>query len=300
MPIGIWWLGTRRMDFLTPPSEARLAAIRQQTEASLPPPRIRPPRSLPQVPVTPAPAPIPEKKPEPGVEIGDLNPNPGLNTYAELAPKGARHLIELASLLETAGEFPRTLLAWERVLDSTQPEPPQATAAIAAIKRLRPTVPAWNVEAAAAIPIVIHASTDTPLEKTLRTTLEQAANDLQRSSSGILKVTAKVTIIRKRSPRNTPPDVALWLSGSAEKSAATETLSFSVTKPENLQADILRKLFRLVSKHLEHDHACAPIIPAAADEAPLDVLEFHLTRLHWQDLGRSLNAAKAPAPKVIR
>lgn len=308
VPIVVWWMGVRQMDFLTPPSEAQLAAVRQQTAASLPRAQIQAPPTAPQVPAAPPAPPGPEKKPEPAVEIGDLNPNPGLNTYADLAAKGARHLIELASLLETAGELPRTLLAWERVLDSTTPDPAQATAAIAAIQRLRPIQPAVKTNPAKAIPIVIHASTGTKLESALKTNLDQAAHSLELASCGILKVTAKVTINRKSdtktaaskpptskttAAKSPPSTVAIWLTGLAEKSPATETLSFAVAKPETLQTDILRRIFRLTGNRLEQTLAFPPVTPAAADEPLLHALEFHITRLHWEKFGRSLNTPPA-------
>lgn len=312
VPLIVWWLGTRRMNFLTPPAEATLTVVRQHAAAALPRTEILPPIAVPQAPppATAPASPSVEKKPETAVEIGDLNPNPGLSTYADLAPKGARHLIELASLLETAGEMPRTLLAWERVLDATTPEPAQAAAAIAAIQRLRPTLPAWNSNPTKAIPIVIHATTGDKLEKPLKIQLEQAARSLELASSGILKVTVKATTAKtttprsKRSPKNTPAKtppatVALWLSGVAEKSPATETISFAVTKPETLQAEILRRIFQLTGKRLQQALAFPPIAPAAADEPPLHALEFHITRLHWEKFGRSLNAAPA-TPSQIR
>ena len=304
LPVAVWWLGTRKTDFLTPPSEAMLAKVRQRTAAALPPAEIQAPVAAPQAPAVPAP-PSPEKKPEPAVEIGDLNPNPGLSTYAELAPKGSRHLLELASLLETAGELPRTVLAWERVLDSATAEPPQAITAIAGIRRLRPTLPAWNNKPAKSIPIVLHASTGPQLEKSLKATLEQAAKNLEAASSGILKVTASVTPMRKSStktpakttaktsgkgsPKDAPATVALWLSGPNEKSPLTETLSFTVTKPDALHAEILRRIFRLTGNRLQQTLAFPPVAPAATDETPLSALETHITRLHWEKFGLSLN-----------
>ena len=292
VPVVVWWLGVRDMDFLTPPTEPQLAAIRQQTAAALPREVI--PAVAPEPPAPPViPAPIPEKKPEPAVEIGDLNPNPGLNTYAELAPKGARHLIELASLLETAGELPRTLLAWERVLDSTTPEPAQATAAIAAIQRLRPALPAVKGNPAKAIPVVIHASTGTKFEGPVKTNLEQAAHSLEHAACGILKVTTQVTINRKSNSKNTNTTVAIWLTGPAEKSPATETLSFTVAKPDTLQTDLLHRLFRLTGNRLQQTLAFPAVTPASDDESALHALEFHFTRLHWEKFGRSLNTPSA-------
>jgi len=294
VPIVVWWLGVREMDFLATPTEAQLAVVRQHTAAALPPAQIPAPIAAPQAPPPPPAVPSPslEKKPEPAVEIGDLNPNPGLNTYAELAPKGARHLIELASLLETAGELPRTLLAWERVLDATTAEPAQASAAIAAIQRLRPSVPASKHNPTKAIPIVIHASTGGKLEASLKTRLEQAAHSLELASCGLLKVSTKVTINRKSTSKITNSTVAIWLSGSAEKSPATETISFTVTKSEIPPTELQRKLFLLIGNRLL-TLGFPPLLPVAADEPPLHAIECHITRRHWDKFARSLNPPPA-------
>ncbi|MEI6655326.1 MAG: hypothetical protein WCP45_11200 [Verrucomicrobiota bacterium] len=293
VPLGIWWLCTRKMDFLTPPTEARLAIIRQKTEASLPHQEIQPPKAAPKAPPPPVAAPIPSPPPpvEPGVEIGELKPNPGLDTYSELGSKGARYLIELASLLETSGELAHSVLAWERVLDSTTPDPSQANTARAAIQRLRPKLPVWNSNPAKAIPIVLRASIASDLDKSIKPILEQAAKDLGRASSGILKVTTKITSTSK----SAPAAVDLWLTGGTAKAPVTETLSFTVTKPKNLPTDILRKLFRLTSKQLGKVRPLAPIPAPAANDPPLNALETRITRLCWQQFGLSLN--KAPATR---
>ncbi|MEI6606890.1 MAG: hypothetical protein WCP35_16390 [Verrucomicrobiota bacterium] len=291
VPLVVWWLGVRDMDFLTPPTEAQLTAVRQHAADALPPTQIpNPSPAPPEAPPTPPamPNPSPEKKPVPAVEIGDLNPNPGLNTYAELAPKGARHLIELASLLETAGELPRTLLAWERVLDATAADPSQASAASAAIQRLRSALPAPKRNPGKAIQIIIHANTGGKLEASLKTHLEQAAHSLELASCGILIVTTKVTINRKSTSKSTQSTVAIWLSGSAEKSPTTETLSFTVAKSEVPLTELLRKLFLLTGNRLQ-TLGFPQLIPIAADETPLHALESHVTRRHWDKFGRSLN-----------
>ncbi len=298
MPLGIWWLGTRKLDFLTPPAEAQLIAIRKQTEASLPRLEIQPPKPAPKNPPSNAAPPVTstDKPPDLTLEIGDLNPNPGLNTYTDVASKGPRYLIELASLLETSGEFARALLAWERVLDATTPEPAQAATASAALKRLRPGLPVWNRDSGKAIPIVLHATTGTKLEKPLKPILEQAAQDLQRASSGILKVSIKITPNRKNAPTNGPATVDIWLTGAAGKSPAADPISFTVTKPKTLSSDTLRKISILTSKRLGKIRPLPALPPVATDENPLGALEFRITRLSWQQFGHSLNAPPAPAP----
>ncbi len=286
------------MDFLTPPSTAQIAVIRQQSEAALSRPQIQAPQPVKQAAPEP-PVPAPEKRPDPAGEKNDVPPSPSLNTYAELAAKGSRHLIELATLLENAGEFPRALVAWERVIDSATPNLRQATAAIAAIKRLRAKVPLWNNNPATAIPIVINASSSSKLDKSLKPAVEQAAHDLQRASSGIMLVTTNVSIPRKTSSKNAPATVELWLTGPDDKSSSTPTLSFTVTKPEDLQADVLARIFRITSNRLGQNHAFTPVPPMAKDEAALYALAFHITRLRWQEFALSLNAPKAARPEKI-
>ena len=112
---------------------------------------------------------------------------------------------------------------------------------------------------------------------------------VEQASGGMLKVTTQITINRKSNSKSTNSSIAIWLSGAAEKSPATETLSFTPAKPEALQADLLRRLFRLTGNRLEQLLAFPPITPAAADETPLHALQFHFTRLHWEKFGRSLN-----------
>ena len=194
--------------------------------------------------------------------------------------------------METAGELPRTLLAWERVLDATTADPAQASAASAAIQRLRPSVPAPKRNLPKPIPVVIHASTGGKLEASLKTYLKQAAHSLELASAGILKVTTQVTINRKSTSKSTNSTVAIWLSGTAEKAPATETLSFTVTKSEVPLPELLRKLFLLTGNRLQ-TLGFPPLIPIAADEAPLHALECHVTRRHWDKFARSLNPPPA-------
>jgi hypothetical protein len=285
---GFWWNGTRRVDFLTPPSEEKLAWIRARVAASMPPAdHFEAPLPSPAVP--PPPAQTEDAKPTPSVDAGDLSAPPTLAEYKDLAEKGASHYTELAVMLEVEGGFQRALLAWERVLDFGSPNPAQAAAAIASIKRLRPTLPDWNPQPATGIPIILQAGTGSKNVKVLEPLLAECARELEKSSSGILRVTSKITPGKnsQRSAAN-PAPIAIWLTGPAKNSQSTEVLSFKLTQPEAIPAELRKTAFELVRSHLA-THAVRKIVPLPPEGSAEDALNSHITRLDWQKLGSSLN-----------
>ncbi len=284
---GVWWKNTRHMDFLTPPSAAGLEEIRVEIESSLP--RTDQADDAISVPVLAKEAPPPPvEEAKPAIDLGDLTTPPTLRNYAELAPKGSAHLIELATGLEEKGEFQRALLAWERVIDSTQADDRQAAAAISAIKRLRPTLPDWNAQPEAAIPITLHAGTSKKLAEDLVPILEGVARDLGMASSGTVKVTAKVTVGKTGIRVKGPTPVALWLAGPDPKSTSTEVLSFTVDSPDSLRQDILKNAFLLVRSHLGRAATYTPPAGLADGENPLGALVFRVSRLCWSEFASAL------------
>jgi len=286
---GVWWYGTRKTDFLTPPAEAKLAENRARVESSLP--QADHPDNAVSVPAAapdPATPPAPEE-PKPTLVLGDFSTPPGLQEYAEFAPKGAAHLMDLAVLLEAEGESQRALLAWERVLDTGKADEGQTTAAIAAIKRLRPTLPAWNTDRSKVITITLHAGTGKKNAKALTPIVEETARELERASAGILKVTATVTVGRGSLSATAPAPVALWLAGPGKGAVSTPVRSFTVGSLKTLHDDLLKTVFLLVSGYLAHESSQAPPAALTAGDKPLDALTYQITRRKWQELGTSLN-----------
>lgn len=283
---GVWWSNTRHLDFLTPPSAAKLAAVRIKVESSLP--REDQADDAISVPVVKQPEPPPIIE-EPEIDLGDLTTVPTLHDYAELKPAGAAHLSELAAGLEKKGEFQRALLAWERVVDLTPADATQVATAISAIKRLRPTLPEWNSNPEAKLQITLHAGTGKKQAGTLTPILEDVARDLEAASSGIVKVTATVIAGKTSTPAKGPTPVALWLAGPDKKSPATETLSFTVESPDALRQDILKTVFQLVRSHLTRSTNYTPPAALAADEEPQSALNFRVTRLCWSEFASALN-----------
>lgn len=285
---GVWWKETRHADFLTPPSDEAIAHIKARVAASLPP-ADRLDEPLPQPTAPPPPPQVEEIKPN--IDAGDLNAPPTLAEFKDLAEKGASHYTELAVMLEVEGEFQRALLAWERVLDFGSPNGAQAAAAIASIARLRPTLPDWNPEPTTGIPIVLRASAGSKTVKQVESLLANCADELEKSSSGILRVSSKITPGKtvKRSAAN-PAPIAVWLTGPDKNSQSTEVLSFTLAKTDSLQDELKKTIFELVRAHLA-THAVRKIIPLPAGGSAENGLNSHITRLDWQKLGSALNQA---------
>jgi len=249
-----------------------------------------PPDALAAPAVAPEPTvPVLTEEPPAAIDPGELKRPPNLQEYAELAPQGAARLLALADLLESRGALQRALLAWERVLDLSPATADQARTAIAAIKRVRPTLPAWNQDRAAAITITLRATTSKKSATTLTPALAQTARDLERAAAGILKVTTIVTTTSGNLTTSKAAPVTLWLKGPNKSSSATTTLSFTPGSTKSLPDDLLKKVFVLVCGQLRHDPSLTSPVVMSAGENPLDALSCHITRLCWQRLGTDLN-----------
>jgi hypothetical protein len=286
---GVWWSNTRHMDFVTPPNATELAAIRVEVESSLPRTNVSEDAISQPPPKPPDPPPSPVVAPEPEIDLGDLTTPPVLQNYAEITQQGSAHLVELATALEKKGEFQRALLAWERVIDLTQPDDAQAATAISSIKRLRPTLPDWNSKPEDSIQIVLHAGTGKNLAKALTPVLEGVARDLEAASSGTVRVKPVVTAGKTSPSSKGSPPVALWLAGPEKKSPSTEVLSFTVDSPEKLREEVMKTIFLLVRSHISRLTAYTPPAGLAEGEDPQSAINFRITRLCWREFAEALN-----------
>lgn len=290
---GVWWSQTRDYDFMTPPTEARLEEIRMDVESSFP--QADQPDDAISVPVAaPEPPPPPPVKVKPAFELGDLASDPALDAYVDRAARGADHLVELATRLEAAGYFQRALLAWERVLDQSEPSEKQVAEAVSAIRRLRPTLPNWNTDPAAALPITLQAGTGRSVAKKLGPVLDEVARELELASSGIVAVKPSIAAGRDL-PGTTPSPIAIWLAGHDKKSPTTEVLSFTIETPDTLRADVLKAVYALLRGQLEGAENFTPPAVLAEGEDPREALEFHVTRRGWKEFASAL---ASPPEKV--
>lgn len=284
----IWWMGTRNMDFLTPPSEARLREIRAEALSSLPVSRIGEDAISIKVPPPDADPNRPDATAQvEAVDLGDITSPPVLDTYSDRAPDGAAKLLALAAALEQAGAFQRALLAYERILDLSQSDPEPIQTAVSAIRRLKPTLPDWNPDPKTAAQAVIHIGTGGKFAEILPGILTEITRDLNTASSGIVRFSHKLHIGRTIQTTAAPTPVALWITGSGDDAPSTDVLSFTTDDPETLRKDLLKTAFNLIRGHLSKTASYNPA-PEAMDD-PLAALESHITRLLWNEFGKTLN-----------
>ncbi len=284
----IWWLGTRHMDFLTPPSEERLRQVRAEALASLPVTRMEDDAMAIRVP-------LPKNDPtspnqtavlEP-VDLGDITTPPVLDTYSDRAPEGSARLLALGAALEQAGAPQRALLAYERVLDLAQSNPEQIQSAISSIRRVGPALPLWNEDAEKALPITVHIGTGQRFAEDLPEILGAITSDLNQASSGLIRFSHKLNIGKSIQATDAPTPVALWITGGGDSAPSTDVLSFTTEDPEALHRDLLKTIFNLIRGHLSKAASYNPA-PEALDD-PKAALDSHITRLLWQEFGTLLN-----------
>lgn len=295
MVLIVWWINTRRIDFLTPPTQAELEAIRIKTIASLP---ISKTQSEIIAVATPALSNIEQSANDPSVvyqgaiDIGDLSPPKDLDTYSERAPDGAAKLLKLAALLEQQNTPQRALLANERVLDLSQANPEQIYLALYNIHRLSPTLPAWNQDLKTSHPIVIHIGTGQKFEKILPEIMDGITKELNSSSSGLIQSKVELNIGESIRTNDAPTPVAVWITGKDKKGPSTDVLSFTSNNPATLRKELLKTIFNLIRGQLSKSTSYNPA-PEAVDD-PQIALSSNITRLLWNEFGKNLN----PPPKT--
>jgi hypothetical protein len=283
----IWWIGTREMNFLAPPSEARLQEIRAEALASLPVSRVEDDAISIKVPLPDRDPDRPDTIPTEPIDLGDIQAPPVLDTYSDRAPEGSAKLLALAAALEKAGAFQRALLAYERILDLARSDPEQIQSATASIRHLRPTLPLWNGDSESAPPITIHIGTGEKFAEILPEILGVITSDLNNASSGLIRFSHKLNIGRSIQATDAPTPVALWITGGSDSTPSTDVLSFTSDNPETLRNDLLKTVFNLIRGHLSKAASYNPA-PEALDD-PMAALESHITRLLWQEFGTALN-----------
>ena len=242
--------------------------------------------------------PEPDASTEPEIKLGSLDTAPGLEAYAVDSQQGADHLVKLATALEAKGAFQRALLAWERVIDLGKADAATRQAAVSAVKRLRPTLPTWNIDPEGAVPLVLHAGTGPATAPGLKPLLEEAARLLGQASDGVIAVTPDLAIGKKAVDATGPAPVAIWLSGPASDALSSEVFSFTVSDPATLRDQLLRTLYTLVSSQLSSKTAYTPSLPLDPADEPVEALTTRITRLCWREMATGLNLPP-PKPKPV-
>ena len=276
-----WWLRTRHMDFLSPagtfkPLPEFMTDPVKPEVASGPPPEAEV-----------STAETPSATPETDLDLGDLESAPGLAEYSEHASKGAGHMVSLATELESNGQWERSLLAWERVLDSCRPSPQERKTAEDAIARIRPTLTHWNIDPAGDIPITLEITTRRTASENQKVAVREAAEFLRGNSDNILLIEARVS----SSSRNTTEDlpVSIHFSRPSRSSSKSRSLAPGNDAVEHHRLLILTSAYQLVRQELaDLEGIVSPENSSNPGDPKLD-FQRQITRLHWFRFAESLN-----------
>ena len=293
----VWYAGTRDKDFVSPPTPKDLIQVTEEWEKSRP--NIPPPKPInaslladasSQTPLQPS-TPV-----EPKVEnlpTGNLLHSPALSEYGTMGDKGADPMIRLATLLETKGEYQRALLAWERVIDTTNPSDEERSLAVSAIKRLKPNLPPWNPDPSAELKVILRAGATLKDKEILIQALEKAAATINEASGFVLHVDTKASIGKARGTRTPRIPVAIWFSrpiDGQDTPAETPPISFMADPKQEkaLVAQIEAGIYALVRAHLTSSTSFSPLPEYPTGAKPKELLNLHITRLMWREFVTSM------------
>jgi hypothetical protein len=274
-----WWHGTRGMDFLRPPDESELAAIRARAEAAFP----RSDQSEDAVSV-------PAELGLAGLRVADADKPPLLGEYLELAADGSEGLVDLAKRLERGGQTQRALLAWERVVECAPATSSCLSEARDAVLRLRPSLPPWHSDPSKALPIRLSVGTGPSMAGEIAPLVLSLADELTAMSGGILRIAPELHAGRSDFAGEGAVPIAMWFSGMEEESPSTDVLSFTSEGGENLEMDLRHNACQLIEAHFQD----LPIPLARLTTAPPNAwpeLRWRASRLAWETFGRSLSPA---------
>ncbi|BDS05737.1 hypothetical protein NT6N_07770 [Oceaniferula spumae] len=294
----VWLVGARDKEFMKPPTPERLVEISEEWENSRP--NIAPPKPInaallaDPTPIVPKSPEGPQDKKDEILPTGDLNLSPALSEYGTHGDQGAEAMIKLATFLETRAEFQRALLAWERVIDTTNPNEDQRKQAITAIQRLRDAMPPWNPDPTADITLTLHAGATLQDKKMLEDALQTVATLISQASGNVIKVETKASIGKSRGIKTPRIPIAIWFSrpsSTAEGTTAeTPPISFMADpkQPEVLANQIEAGVYALLRTHLAAETSFSPLPEYPSGVQPEELIKYYITRLMWREFVRSM------------
>jgi hypothetical protein len=231
---------------------------------------------------------------KPDLEFGDLESAPGLAEYSEHASRGAGYLIRLATELELQGQWERSLLAWERVIDACHPSPAERKAAGEAIARIRPTLTHWNIDPAGDIPIMMQLGTSRSSSPNLKEAAKEVAEFLRRNSDHTLLVEPRITTSRDRNaPANAP--IAIYFSGAGKNARNLRSLAPKGDETETYVRLLLTNAYQLVRQGVGNAGGILPPQTTIDRADPKPCFQRQITRLHWKVFADNLNRSTSGA-----
>jgi len=289
-----WLVGTRDKNFTTAPTPERLVEISEEWEKNRP--NIPPPKpinasllkknssSAPKASHTP-------NQPKPEVlPAGNLQHSPALSEYGALGDKGGASMVNLATHLETKGQLSRALLAWERVIDTANPDESDRVVAVTAIKRLHTTRPPWNPDPTNDIKLTLHAGATLKNKNPLEDALTIVADLISEASGNIIRVSTKASIGKSRGVKTPRIPIAIWFSRPGETPRETPPISFMAdpSQSDMLASQIQAGVYALLRAHLAKETSFSPLPEYPTGVKPDDLIRYHITRLMWREFVNSM------------
>ncbi|MFC4991226.1 hypothetical protein [Rubritalea tangerina] len=295
----VLWFGAKNHDFTTPPTESEITHSLdnwKKKHPSLPPRKhpIPPPKEIsPKTPSTPTP-----KKP-PRIPLGDLDTRPSLDHFHQHRDFSAQSFTQLAIELESRGKIEHALLAWERVIDTTDATASESKKARQAIASLHSALPIWNADSTTNFDTVFHIHTPEPLKAEASALISQLTEEIKNSSSFLIAP----QVLIKTSPQRDgfpPPPLRIWLSATGDSPKETPQLTIRLTEGDApLSEQLYMAIYRSIAGQLQQDGTLMPPASISTEDSPQTALTTYLTRLHWKRLVETLTTETSPSPPAV-
>ena len=278
IPLVVWFSGIRKYDFMTArvipasqlrpdfasPVEIQIAGIDAGQNPSAPE------------------AEVPEL---PEIDPGDFQTAPGLDEYQDDAKLGGAAMLQLAQKLQNAGQVQRAVLAFERILDSTPPGGSANEEAEMALANLKTTLPLWNSDPEAAIPLEIHLDTAREAES-LSGAIATLSELITVGSGNQCQPTFQIHLSEK--PQQPLPSlpVAIWLTVPSEDpdKPSLAVVTLAPKSDEDLNSRLTHGLYRLLARRIVSVGQLNPLPPLLQGEDPENAVVNKVTRLAWKQI----------------
>ena len=294
----VLWIGARNKDFTIKPDDKAVEQSVNHWKLKHPP---LPPRAR----ALPSPQPveqtkaIPEQTITPKIPLGQLETQPNLQHFRQHHDFATESFIQLAIELESMGKLSHALLAWERIIDSTDTNAGQALQARKAISALRLTQPIWNADSEDNFSLILHINTPVEHKAQASALLGQLSDDIREASSHQVAPQVLIKTTAQRDGYPSPP-IRVWLSSTDKQAKETPQLTLHLKEDEApLDEQLYMAIYRSISGQLQQSSELMPPATLSATETPRESLTTNLTRLHWQELCQSLHVEQEQAPPAV-
>lgn len=289
----VWFVATRKMNFAQEPTPAEYVQILEQWEQIKP--HIRPVNSAESRSAEAQSDKISQlvthhlkKTAEHFPKVEPKIP-PTLAEHGVLQKKGSAYMCRYAAHLESAGHTQHALLAWERVIDTTNPDENQRHRAITSIKRLKYSLPPLSTIPEVNRPMTLHVGASINDANALQAALEIVAKSIEKASGRLIRTTTHLSLAKNHHHQAKPLPMALWLSRptSSGESDRLETTPVSFTADPNDEQALTRELYtsiyEIIRKNLALETGFSKLPERPVNIHADELVQFHITRLMWRE-----------------